>query len=83
MKLYEEYGPLIGGPHLIKVLGFRSNAAFRRSERLGMIGVRIFEIKGRKGRFARTEDVEKWLEKISESKGNSEEKEEETRKKTS
>jgi hypothetical protein len=64
MKLYEEYGPLIGGPNLVKVLGFRTNAAFRRAEKIGNIGVDVFEIEGRKGKFARTEDVEAWLNKL-------------------
>jgi len=64
MKLYEEYGPLIGGPQLVKVLGFRTNAAFRQAEKIGNIGIDVFEIEGRKGKFARTHDVEAWLSKL-------------------
>lgn len=65
MKLYDTYGPLIGGPDLVKVLGFRSNAAFRRAEKLGIVGIRLFEIPGRKGKFAYSEDVEAWLENLT------------------
>jgi hypothetical protein len=65
MKLSDQYGPLIGGPDLIKVLGFRSNASFRRTEKLGKLGVSTFEIEGRKGKFALTRDVEEWLQKVS------------------
>lgn len=63
--LYEQYGPLIGGPDLVKVLGYRSNASFRRAEKLGLIGVRIFDIPGRKGKFAMSIDVAIWLDKLA------------------
>lgn len=73
MKLFEQYGPLIGGPDLIKVLGFRSNASFRRSEKLGLLGVKVFDIDGRKGKFALTRDVEEWLDSVSGMIGNNSE----------
>jgi hypothetical protein len=61
----EKYGPLIGGPDLVKVLGYRSNASFRRAVRLGIIGVRVFDIPGRKGKYAKTQDVVAWLKKLT------------------
>lgn len=69
MTLYEEYGPLIGGPDLVKVLGFRSNAAFRRAEKLGYVGVEVFDIDGRKGKFAHTTAVETWLAQLGKQNG--------------
>lgn len=63
--LHDKYGPLVGGPDLVKVLGYRSNASFRRADRLGIIGVKVFQIPGRKGKYAKTQDVVAWLEKLT------------------
>lgn len=62
--LSEEYGPLIGGADLTKVLGFRTSSAFNKSIREGRMEIVLFVISGRKGKFAYTRDVASWLEKI-------------------
>lgn len=67
-QLLHEFGPLIGGPDLVKVLGFRSNASFKRAEKLGQIDLEMFCIEGRKGRFAYTQKVANWLSKLSDKK---------------
>jgi hypothetical protein len=63
--LIDKYGPMVGGPDLVKVLGYRSNASFRRAEKLGQIDIRIFPLRGRKGKFAMTKDIADWLRKLS------------------
>lgn len=63
--LLELYGPLIGGKDLVKILGFRTHAAFRQAIRMNKLtGINTFEIEGRRGRFVLTEDVENWLNQL-------------------
>lgn len=64
-ELHQEYGPLIGGPDLVKVLGFRSNASFKRAQKLGQIDLEMFGIEGRKGSFAYTRNVASWLSNLA------------------
>lgn len=66
------YGPVIGGADLRKALGFRSASAFNRALRLKSINVNVFTMPGRRGRFAFTADVGKWLESVGEKHGGSE-----------
>jgi len=61
MALLEQYGPLMGGQDLWRTLGYRTWAAFARSARNGSLGVRVFTLSGRKGRFALTMEVAAWL----------------------
>ena len=63
-SLSNVYGPLIGGKDLVKILGFRKHAAFRQAIRLNRLGINTFDIENRRGKFALTEDVEKWLEAL-------------------
>lgn len=60
--LFERYGPLISGRDLARVSGFRSTDALRMAAGRGSLGFEVFSIPGRRGRFARTEDVASWLE---------------------
>lgn len=68
-KLIARYGPILGGPDLLKCLGFRSQAAFKRAQRLDLLGVNVFEIENRKGMFALTRDVAFWLCRLSQKGG--------------
>ena len=60
-KLYEEYGPLMWGEPLYKTLGYNNNTAFRQSVYRKKCPVDVFEIDGRKGRYAHTHEVAAWL----------------------
>ena len=60
-KMFQAYGLLIGGLELSKILGFNTNAAFRKALSNDVIGVPVFQIDNRKGKFALTQDVAKWL----------------------
>lgn len=60
--LVERYGYLIGGDDLWRLLAYRSLDAFRKAQTLRTVPVRTFRIKGRRTRFASTEDVARWLD---------------------
>lgn len=68
-KLTGIYGPILAGPDLLKCLGFKSQAAFKRAQRMGLLDVNVFEIENRKGMFALTRDVAIWLCRVSRSEG--------------
>lgn len=61
VHLNAEYGPLIGGADLVKTLGFRSAEALRQAVSRNKLPVRTFMIPSRRGRFAYTFDVARWL----------------------
>ncbi|MDT0627462.1 hypothetical protein [Alteromonas sp. W364] len=60
-KLFEENGPMMFGDLLRKALGYRSGDAFRQAARRGTLPIYTFKIENRRGRFAMTKDVAKWL----------------------
>lgn len=51
---------LLGGAPLRAALGFRTGEAFRAALRAGRIQVPLRKIAGRRGWFARAEDVAAW-----------------------
>lgn len=64
--LLTQYGPLISGKDLYTCLGFKTYAAFYRAKQLNEIDVNVFRLHNRKGWFAKTADVAKWIETQSE-----------------
>lgn len=56
-QLTNEFGPLMGGQDLVKALGYSTLPAFRRACRDGVLGVRVFNLPDRKGKFALTREV--------------------------
>lgn len=64
IRLFEQYGPLIGGADLARVAGFRTVEALKSAARDGRVGFKVFSIPGRQGRFASTADVAVWLESL-------------------
>ncbi len=63
-RLFEQYGPLIGGADLARVAGFRTVEGLKSAARDGRVGFKVFSIPGRQGRFASTADVAAWLEAL-------------------
>lgn len=61
-QLIETYGPMLGGRNLYSALGFKTYSAFYRSMQRNEIGVKIFNLPGRRGWFALTTDIADWLE---------------------
>lgn len=55
------YGPLLASRDLWKLLGFSTPAAYRQARLRHRIPVVEFEIEGRRGRFALTQEVARWL----------------------
>jgi len=60
-QLTARYGPLLGGSALHRALGFSSAAAMRQAAIRNQVGVRLFNITNRRGKFAWTKDVAQWL----------------------
>lgn len=60
-QLFEKHGPLLGGTALHEVLGFKSAAALRQAALRDQIGVKLFGIANRRGKFALTLHVARWL----------------------
>lgn len=59
--LHERHGPMLGGAALYRALGFPTAAAMRQAVSRGRVPVPLFDIEGRRGRFALTLDVALWL----------------------
>jgi hypothetical protein len=57
-------GELITGEPLRKSLGFTSERSFSRAVQTGQCPVSVFALPGRRGRFARTRDVARWLDRL-------------------
>ena len=58
--LEERFGLIVAGRDLVRLLGYRTPAAFRQAARRKSLGVLTFFIRGRRGRCARTSDVARW-----------------------
>lgn len=59
--LLDQYGPMIGGKDLYQALGFRSYAAFRLANEQMKTPIPVYQLPGRRGWFARTDDLANWL----------------------
>ncbi|PTQ88535.1 hypothetical protein [Agitococcus lubricus] len=64
MDIQRQYGPLVGGADLLKILGFPSSEAFRQALSRGSIPVPIFAIPHRRGKFALAQDLAVWLTRL-------------------
>jgi hypothetical protein len=60
-ELYSYIGPLLFGKHLYGALGFSNHDAFRQALSRKTIPVEIFSLPNRRGRFALSRDVARWL----------------------
>ncbi|MCD4504498.1 hypothetical protein LQR30_10305 [Chromobacterium piscinae] len=60
-SLTKLYGPLLPSRELWKIFGYASPAAYRRARARKLLPVGEFEIEGRRGYFALTHDVARWL----------------------
>lgn len=64
-KLISRFGPIIGGQDLYSALGYKTYSAFYRSQQRDELGVHVFKLSDRRGWFALSGDVAKWLEEQS------------------
>lgn len=60
-ELYCHIGPLLFGKQLYSALGFSSHDAFRQALARKTVPVEIFSLPNRRGRFALSRDVARWL----------------------
>jgi hypothetical protein len=58
--LQDRFGMIVAGKDLVRLLGYRTSAAFRQAVHRNSLGIRTFFILGRRGRCARTSDVARW-----------------------
>lgn len=61
--LLERYGLILGGMELARTLGYPSMRAFQQAINRGVVGVPVFPMEKRRGRFALASDVAEWLAK--------------------
>ena len=59
--LIEQHGMLLFGKALYHVLGFTNGDAFRQALKRGKLPVAVFELEGKRGRYALAEDIANWL----------------------
>lgn len=64
-KLWDEYGPLLDSRALCRVLHFRTPNALNVAHAQGRLPFAVFNIEGRRGLFAQTLDVARWVESSS------------------
>jgi len=57
-----EFGPLLTSSQAAKLLGYRSAEALRQARLANRLPVRMFKIDDRRGWFAATAVVARWLE---------------------
>ena len=62
--LLKLYGPVLSGENLTKSLGYVSRVAFRQSIVRKTVPVKIFKMDGRRGYYALTKDVARYLAKV-------------------
>jgi hypothetical protein len=62
LELQKQFGPIIGGTDLMRALGFRSMPAMRKAIQEKRLGVEVFKMPGRRGKFALTEKVAAFIE---------------------
>ena len=55
------YGAVVGGKELARALGFRTQSAFRKALDRGALSVPLFQLPGRRGRFALSTELATWL----------------------
>jgi hypothetical protein len=64
ISLQGDYGPIVGGKSLVKLLGFANGQAFRQAYFRRTLPIDVFDIPHRRGKFAFTQDIERWLSEL-------------------
>lgn len=60
-EMYDAHGPMMTGAPLRRALGFNTYSAFHRAYENSTVGVPLFSVPGRRGKFALTSDVANWV----------------------
>lgn len=64
LTLVLHYGPYIPAPKAADLLSFGSLQAFTAARRRGRLPFEMCRLPGRKGWFARTADISRWIESV-------------------
>jgi hypothetical protein len=60
-ELQDRYGVVLDHVQLRQILGYRTMSAFKRAIENDRLGFKVFNIPGRRGKFALSADVAQWL----------------------
>ena len=60
-ELQDRYGVVLDHIQLREILGYRTTSAFKRAIENERLGFKVFNIPGRRGKFALSADVAQWL----------------------
>lgn len=60
-QFIQQFGPILSSETLVKVLGYKSAAAYRQAVVRHTVPVPLFQIPNRRGRFALARDVAIWI----------------------
>lgn len=60
-RLVRALGVVVGGRELSRALGYPSQPAFRQAFARGRLPVNVFELQGRRGRYALVSDIARWI----------------------
>jgi hypothetical protein len=58
--LQARFGLIVSGRELVRLMGYRTSAAFRQAVHRQSFGIQTFFVRGRRGRCASTADVARW-----------------------
>lgn len=59
-KLLQQFGLVIGGKDLMRLLGFKNYNTFQSACAQHRVPVQVFDIAGRRGKYARVKDLARW-----------------------
>lgn len=60
-ELTHRHGEIIGGQKLMHILGFSTTSALYQAMKRNTLGLSVFYVEGRRGKFALTIDIAEWL----------------------
>jgi hypothetical protein len=60
-ELTAQYGPIVTGKDLLRLLAFPSQAAFQQAMYRNQLPIPVFSIKHRRGKFALVKEVAYWI----------------------
>ena len=63
-QLLRQYGLVVGGKDLTKLLGFKNYKTFQSACMENRLPIRVFDIPGRRGKFAKISDLARWYAEL-------------------
>lgn len=65
LQLIRQYGELMDSRSLMHVLGYKSSSTFKFAINNRTLGIKVFDVPGRRGKFALTRHVSRWLHQVA------------------